>query len=147
MNENIEKYITFSVPITKEHNNSKTIKYKIKFIGSFRFLSSSLSNDVDNLFEELHIDKCTDCKSYHELISIEDNKLIFKCLKCNNNHNKDFNKDIIKRLANTYEFCNEDIYKFILLLRKNEFIHTNTWIAGKDLIKNYCLKKKTVALV
>ena len=100
LSKNIEKYITFSVPITKEHNNNKTIKYKIKYIGSFRFLSSSLSNDVDDLFKELHIAKCTDCKSYLELISIEDNKLIFKCLKCNNNHNKDFNKDIIKRLMN-----------------------------------------------
>ena len=31
---------------------------------------------------------------------------------------KDFNKDLINRFASTYEFCNEDINKFILLLRK-----------------------------
>ena len=31
---------------------------------------------------------------------------------------KDFNKESIKRFVNTYEFCNGDINKFILLLRK-----------------------------
>ena len=32
-----------------------------------------------------------------------------------------FNKDLIKRFANIYEFCNEDINKFILLLRKGVY--------------------------
>ena len=34
--QNDEKYITFSVPIKKEHNNGKTARYKLKFISSFR---------------------------------------------------------------------------------------------------------------
>ena len=34
------------------------------------------------------------------------------------NCKKDFNKDLIKRFASIYEFCNRDINKFILLLRK-----------------------------
>ena len=33
-------------------------------------------------------------------------------------YQKDFNKELIKRFANTYRFCNEDINKFILLLKK-----------------------------
>ena len=41
--DNMEKYITFSVPIKKEVNNydgkKKTITYKLKFIDSFRFMS------------------------------------------------------------------------------------------------------------
>ena len=37
LGENIEKYITFSVPISKELDNGKTITYKLKFIDSFRF--------------------------------------------------------------------------------------------------------------
>ena len=61
LGENTEKYITFSVPI-KKHGNCKTITYKIKFIDSFRFMSSPLSNLVDNLSEGLHSDKCIDCK-------------------------------------------------------------------------------------
>ena len=34
--ENIEKFITFSVPIKKDFVNGKTITYKINFIDSFR---------------------------------------------------------------------------------------------------------------
>ena len=34
---------------------------------------------------------------------------------------KDFNNELIKRFANIDEFCNEDIYKFILLLRKGVY--------------------------
>ena len=63
-----------------------------KFIDSFRFMSSSLSSLVDNLSERVYSDKCTDCKSCLGYMSVKDDKLIFKCLKCNKNHNKDFNK-------------------------------------------------------
>ena len=37
----MEKYITFSVPIKKECDNGKTITHKLKFIDSFRFMSTS----------------------------------------------------------------------------------------------------------
>ena len=36
---------------------------------------------------------------------------------------RDFNKYLIKRFANTYAFCNEDINKFILLLRKGVYLY------------------------
>ena len=49
--ENTVKYITFSVPIKKELDNTKTVTYKIKFIASFRFMSTSQSSLVDNLSE------------------------------------------------------------------------------------------------
>ena len=45
------KYITSSVPISKELDNSKTITYKLKVIDSFRCMSASLSSLVDNLSE------------------------------------------------------------------------------------------------
>ena len=38
----------------------KIISYKIKFIDSFRFMPSSLSNLVDTLSEGLYNDKCID---------------------------------------------------------------------------------------
>ena len=34
---------------------------------------------------------------------------------------REFNKQLIKRFANTYEFCNNDLSKFILLLRKGVY--------------------------
>ena len=49
LGENTKKYITFSVPLKKKKNNGKKITYKLKFIDSYRFMSTSLSNLVDNL--------------------------------------------------------------------------------------------------
>ena len=46
-------------------------------------------------------------------MSIEDSKLICKCIDCNKNYKLHFNKNLINRFANTYEFCNKDINKFI----------------------------------
>ena len=118
LGENTEKYITFSVSINKELDNSKRITYKTKLIDSFRLMSTSLSSLVDNLSERVHSDKCSDCKSCLDYISVKDDQLIFKCSKCIKNYNKDFNKDLINRFASTYEFCDGDINKFFLLLRK-----------------------------
>ena len=106
----------------KDGNDKITkISYKIKFIDSFRFMSSSLSNLVDNLSEGLHSYKCTDYKSYLDYITTKDEQLIFRCFECKKNCEKDFNKELIKRFANIYEFCNADINKFILLLRKGVY--------------------------
>ena len=48
LGKNTEKYIIFSVPIEKEGDDGKPIVYKLKFIDSFRFVSTSLSYLVDN---------------------------------------------------------------------------------------------------
>ena len=71
LGENTKKYITFSVPIKKEttkkdkNGNDKITKisYKVTFIDSCRFMSTSLSNLVSNLSKGLHNDRCIDCKS------------------------------------------------------------------------------------
>ena len=57
-----EKYISFSVPIKKEHNDgiNETITYKMKFIDSFRFMPSSLSKLVDNL-SKINNKDCKTC--------------------------------------------------------------------------------------
>ena len=82
---------------------------------------SSLSSLVDNLSEGLQSDKCTDCKSCLDYMITQDNQLIFRCFECKKNYEKDFNKELIKRFAITYEFCYEDINNFILLLRKGAY--------------------------
>ena len=81
-------------------------------------MSTSLSELVDNLSEGLHNNRCADCKSSLDYMITKDEKLIFRCFTCKKNYEKDFNKELIERFANIYEFCNGDLNKFILLLRK-----------------------------
>ena len=99
------------------------ITCKIKFIDSFRFMSSSLSGHFSNLSDELHSDKSTDCKSCLDYMITTDDQLIFTCFECKKNYEKDFNKELIKRFVNIYEFCSENINKFILLLRKGVYLY------------------------
>ena len=84
-------------------------------------MSSSLSNLVDNLSEGFQSDKFTDCKSYLHYMTTKDEQLIFRCFECKNNYKKAFKKELIKRFANIYEFGNEDINKFTLLLQKGVY--------------------------
>ena len=84
-------------------------------------MSSSLSSLVDNLSEGLHSDKRTDRKFCLDYMTAKDDQLLFRCFECKKNYKKDFNKELIKRFANVYELCNEDINKFILLLRKGVY--------------------------
>ena len=106
----IKKKIT---KIDKDGNDKiMKISYKTKFIDRFRFMLTSLSSLVDNLFEGLHSDKCTDCKSYLDSMTTKDGQLIFRCLECEKNYKKDFNTELIERFGNIYEFCNEDINNF-----------------------------------
>ena len=84
-------------------------------------MSSSLSNLVDNLSEIIHDNKCVDCKSCSDYIKTKNEKLILKCFNCEQYYKKKFNKELTKRFASTYEFCNKDLNKFILLLRKGVY--------------------------
>ena len=90
------KYITFSVPIKKEitkidkDGNDKIMKIsrKIRFIGNFRFMSTSLSSLVDNLSDGRHGYKCTDCESFLDYMIPKDDKLICRCFECKKNCEK-----------------------------------------------------------
>ena len=131
LGENTEIYITFSVPLKKKIENKNTTKssslerieitYKIKFIDSYRFMTMPLSKLIDNLSEGIHNNICADCKSCLDYIKTNNERLILKCFNCEQYYKKKFNKELIKRFASTYEFCNKDLNKFILLLRKGVY--------------------------
>ena len=57
----MEKYITFSVPIKKECDNGKTIAHKLRFINSFRFMLTSLSELVDIMSGKFNSIECKSC--------------------------------------------------------------------------------------
>ena len=83
------------MPIKKIKNKdtNETITYKLKFIDTFTFMRCSSSGLVDNLSE------------------IKDNKRLDKKLI----------NELIKKFSNTYKFCNDDINKFIMLLRQGVY--------------------------
>ena len=122
LGENTEKYITFSVPIKKRiENKNIDITYKIKFIDSFRFMATSLSTLVDNLTENVHNDKCDKCESNLCFVRAMNETLLFKCIDCEKEYEKGFNKELLERFSNTYEFCGNDLNKFLTLLRKGVY--------------------------
>ena len=49
-------------------------------IDSFRFMSSSLSNLLDNLSEGLYSDKCTNCSSCLDYMTTKDEQLFLGAL-------------------------------------------------------------------
>ena len=54
------------MPLKKENDNDKKIKYKLKFIDSYRFMSNSLSNLVDNL-SSVYDKECKKCMERKEI--------------------------------------------------------------------------------
>ena len=84
-------------------------------------MSTSLSKPVGNLSEGIHNNRCVHYKSCLEYMKNKNDKLIFRCFSCKKNYEEDFKKELIERFANIYEFCNGDLNKFILLLRKGVF--------------------------
>ena len=115
---------TFLVPIKKRiENKDMEITYKTKFIDSFRFMATSLPKLVDNLTEGIHSDKCINCKSDISYMKVIDETLIFRCFNCKRNYKKEINKELKERFAGTYKFCNNDLNKFVMLLRKGVYPH------------------------
>ena len=120
------KKLFFSIPVEKEVTNIDkdgnesfaTVSYKIKFIDRARFMAISLSNFVDNLAKGIHKIKCKDCDSFLEYESVKDNLIKYKCLSCNKDYSNKLDEKLKKRFKNTFKFSNNDITKFILLLKK-----------------------------
>ena len=141
LGENTEKYITFSVPIKKKiENKDIEITYKIKFIDNFRFMATSLSKLFDNLTEDIHGDKCVDCRSDLSYIKDIDEALIFRCFNCKKNYEKEINKELIERCASAYKFCNKDLDKFVMLLRKG--VYPNEYMDGWDKFNETSIPNK-----
>ena len=58
----MEKYITFSAPIKKKCDNGKTTTYKLRFIDSFRFMPTFLSELFDKMSGNFSSIECESCR-------------------------------------------------------------------------------------
>ena len=125
LGENTEKYISFSVKIDTKKSDNEKIDYNLQFIDSYCYMSSSLDSLVDNL-SEINNKTCISCKEknkttqYCEYIKLNKNRLMYKCLYCNDISYKPL-KPLINNFSNTYRLSNNNDEKFILLLRKGVY--------------------------
>ena len=67
-------------------------------------------------------------------------KLTFKCIDCEKEYEKEFNKELVERFANTYKFCDNDLDKFIMLLRKG--VYPYEYIDGWDKFNEKIIPSK-----
>ena len=85
-------------------------------------MSTSLSNLVDNLsgVYDKECKRCMERKKIRlncEFIGFKNGRLNYKCKECNASYTKLANESI-KNFPTLYKFCNGDLNKFFLLLRK-----------------------------
>ena len=122
----MEKYITFSVPIKKECDNSKKIAYKLKFIDNFRFMSSSLSDLIDDMSRIFNSIECKSCIEKIKInlefcfVGLKNNRLIYRCKECKEEWKRPIN-ELIEKFPSIYQFYNRNLNKFVMLLRKGVY--------------------------
>ena len=85
-------------------------------------MATLLSNLLDNITEGIHKVKCKDCDSCLEYESVTDNLTKYKCLSFKKNCSNKIDEELKKRFKNTFKFSDNDINKFILLLRKRIYL-------------------------
>ena len=108
-------------------------------------MATSLSKLVDNLTDNIHNDKCDKCKSNLCFVNAVNEKLIFKCIDWEKVYEKEFNKKLVERFANTYKFCDNDLNKFIMLLRKCAYPYE--YIDGWDKFNEKIIQVKNHFIV
>ena len=81
-------------------------------------MATSVSNLVDNLREEIYKTKCKDCDCFLQCESVNENSIKYKYLSRNKSYSSKIDEELKKRFKSTFKYSNNDINKFILLLRK-----------------------------
>ena len=88
-------------------------------------MQSKSSDLVDNL-SGINNKDCKTCmerkkiRSECEFIGFKNDRLNYRCKKCNGTSTKSIN-ELIEKFPRMYRFCNGDLNKFVLLLRKGVY--------------------------
>ena len=64
--------------------------------------------------------KRNNIKSGCKFIEFKNNRLSYECQKCNDKSCKSIN-ELIEKFPSTHRFCNKDLNKFVLLLKKGVY--------------------------
>ena len=90
-------------------------------------MPTALSSLADNL-SEIYTKKCQSCKKIEnpdfECCFVElnnDYKLVYKCGECKKEWEEPLDHKLIESFPSAYEFCDGDLDKFVLLLRKGVY--------------------------
>ena len=116
------KIYHFSVAIKKECDGGKRITRKLRFIGSFTFMSTSLSELVDNMSGIFNSIECKSCIEKIKInseccfVGLKNNRLIYRCKECKEEWRRPIN-ELIEKFPSIYQFCNGNSNRFVLLLR------------------------------
>ena len=62
-----------------------------------------------------------DCQCFLEYESVKENSIKYKCLSWIKDYSNEVDEELKKRFKNIFKFSNNDINKFILLLRKGVY--------------------------
>ena len=98
----------------------------VKQFHRFRFMSASLSNLVDNLsgiFNSLESKLCMEKIKINSeccFVGLKNDRLIYRCKECKEEWKRTIN-ELIEKFPSIYQFCNGDLNKFVLLLRKDVY--------------------------
>ena len=90
--------------------------------------------DLVNKLSEINNKDCKTCmekrsiKSKCGFTEPKNNRLNYKCNKCGKRCYKSIN-ELIKKFPSVYQFCKDDLHKFVLLLRKGVYTyeHMDIW--------------------
>ena len=92
----------------------------------FRILPDSLSKLVDKTSGIFNSIECKSCIEKIKInseccfVGLKNYKLIYKCKKCKKVWKRPLNK-LIERFPSIYQFCNDELNKFIISIRKGVF--------------------------
>ena len=114
-----------------------TISYKMESIDSARFMAGLLSTFIDNLKDGINKIICKNWDCFFEYNRVNDNLKVL----INKNYSNNINEKLKKRFKNKFKFSNNNIDRFILVLRKGvyPYEHMDEW---ESLMKHHCLKQK-----
>ena len=90
-------------------------------------MPSKLSDLVDNL-SEINNKDCKTCmegkniRSECEFIGFKNNRLNYRWKECNGTSTKSVN-ELIEKFPRMHQFCNGDLNKFVMLLRKGVYLY------------------------